>query len=62
MEDRRWYEALALLADKASHHHSILANSEEVVEQRMRERYLDAVVILVREQRETLLTPRLKEF
>lgn len=61
MDDRRWYEALALMADEVSHHHSILAESEEAIEQRMRNRYPDAVVILVREQRGTPLTLRFEE-
>lgn len=62
MNDRRWYEALALMADEVSHHHSILAESEEAIEQRMRNRYPDAVVvILVREQRGTPLTLRFEE-
>ena len=61
MDDRRWYEAFALMADEMSHHHSILAESEEAVEQRMRNRYPDAVVILVREQRGTPLTLRFEE-
>ena len=61
MDDRRWYEALALMADEASYHHSILAASEEVVEQRMRNHYPDAVAVLVREQRGPLLTPRFTE-
>ena len=61
MDDRRWYEALALMTDEVSHHHSVLAGSEEAVEQRMRNRYPDAVVILVREQRGTLLTVSFEE-
>ncbi|MEJ7631558.1 MAG: hypothetical protein WKF28_03575 [Rubrobacteraceae bacterium] len=52
MENRHWYEAEALMADSTSRHHAILGASEEI-EQRIRNRYPDAVAILVREETRT---------
>ncbi len=51
MNDRRWYVADALVADLTDRHHHIRATSEEEVERRMRERYPEAVAILVRRKR-----------
>ena len=48
MNKRRWYVADALMADLTSHHHHLRAASEVEVERRMRERYPQAVAILVR--------------
>ena len=48
MNDRRWYIADALMADLTNHHHHLRAASEEEVERRMRERYPEAVTLLVR--------------
>ena len=48
MNDRRWYCADALMADLTNHHHHLRAASEEEVERRMRERYPEAVALLVR--------------
>jgi hypothetical protein len=45
---RRWYSADALMADLGNHHHHLRAASEEEVERRMRERYPEAVALLVR--------------
>ena len=42
-----WYEGLALMSDYTSHHHQILAASEEDMEQRMSGHYPNAAVILV---------------
>lgn len=53
MEFRRWYEADALMTDLTVGRHEILAASEEEIERRMRDRYVDAVAILVREQMRT---------
>jgi hypothetical protein len=47
MGDKRWYIADALLADLTNRHH-LRATSEGEVERRMRERYPEAVAILVR--------------
>jgi hypothetical protein len=46
MNERRWYTADALRADLGNHHHHLRAASEEV-ERRMRERYPEAVAVLV---------------
>jgi hypothetical protein len=49
MNDRqRWYTADALRADLGNHHHHLRGASEEEVERRMRERYPQAVALLVR--------------
>ena len=48
MDDRVWYEALALLANGTSHHHVFLVASSEEAQQRIRNHYPDAVTILVR--------------
>ena len=48
MNDRRWYIADALMADLTHHHHQLRAASEEEVERRMRKRYPEAVILLVR--------------
>ena len=47
MNNRCWYGADALFTDLTICRHTILDSSEEKVEQRMRERYPDAVVIVV---------------
>ena len=47
MNHRRRYVADALMADLTNHHH-LRAASEEEVERRMRERYPEAVALLVR--------------
>ena len=49
MDDRVWYEALALMANGTSHHHVFLVASSEEAEQRIRNHYPDAVTILVRQ-------------
>jgi hypothetical protein len=46
-DDRRWYTAEALTADLTNHHHHFRAASEEEAERRMRERYPEAVALLV---------------
>ena len=51
MNDRRWYAADALMADLTNHHHHLRASSEAEVERRMRDRYPEAVAILVRRKR-----------
>ena len=51
MNDRRWYAADALMGDLTNHHHHLRAASEAEVERRMRERYPEAVAILVRRKR-----------
>ena len=51
MSDRRWYAADALMADLTNHHHHLRAASEAEVERRMRDRYPEAVAILVRPKR-----------
>ena len=48
MNERYWYAADALMADLTNHHHHLRAASEEEVERRMRERYPEAVALLVR--------------
>ena len=48
MNHRRLYCADALMADLTNHHHHLRAASEEEVERRMRERYPEAVALLVR--------------
>ena len=48
MNDRRWYCADALMADLTNRHHHLRAASEEEVQRRMRERYPEAVALLVR--------------
>ncbi len=48
MRERRWFEADALMADLTNHHHHLRVASEEEVERRMRERYPEAVALLVR--------------
>jgi hypothetical protein len=48
MDYRRWYCADALMTDLTTHHHHLRAASEEEVEWRMRERYPEAVALLVR--------------
>ncbi|MBA2377655.1 MAG: hypothetical protein M3494_13155 [Actinomycetota bacterium] len=53
MDERRWYEAEALMADLTSHRHAIPGASEEEIEQRMRSHYPDAVAILAREETRT---------
>jgi len=47
MNERRWYAADALMADLTNHHHHLRAASEVEVERRMRERYPEAVAVLV---------------
>jgi len=42
MDNRRWYEAEALMADSTSRQHAILGAAEEEIEQRIRNRYPDA--------------------
>ncbi len=61
MSDRRWYEALAFMADSTSHHHMILAESEEEVEQRMRGHFPAAVMILIHQEEKTGLWSRRNE-
>jgi hypothetical protein len=51
MNDRRLYTADALTADLINHHHHLRAPSEEEAERRMRERYPEAVAVLVRHKR-----------
>ena len=51
MNDRRCYAADALMADLTNHHHHLRAASEAEVERRMRDRYPEAVAILVRRKR-----------
>ena len=51
MNDRYWYAADALMADLTNHHHHLRASSEAEVERRMRDRYPEAVAILVRRKR-----------
>lgn len=53
MDERRWYEVEALMADLTSHHHEMLGASEEDIEQRMRNHYPDAVAILAHEEART---------
>lgn len=53
MDNRRWHEAEALMADSTGRQHAILGASEEEIEQRIRNRYPDAVAILVREETRT---------
>ena len=48
MNDRRMYIADALTKDLKNHHHHLRATSEEEAERRMRERYPEAVGVLVR--------------
>ena len=48
MNYRRRYVADALMADLTNHHHHLRAASEEEVQRRMRERYPEAVALLVR--------------
>ncbi len=52
MDERRWYEAEALMADLTSHRHEILGASEEDIEQRMRSHYPGAVAILCARRQE----------
>jgi len=52
MDDRRWYEAEALMAGSTSRH-AMLGASEKEIEQRIRNHYPDAVAILVREETST---------
>jgi hypothetical protein len=52
MNNRRWYEAEALMADSSSRH-AMLGASEAEVERRITDRYPDAVAILVREETRT---------
>ena len=51
MNDRRWYAADALMVDLTNHHHHLRAASETEVERSMRDRYPEAVAILVRRER-----------
>jgi hypothetical protein len=53
MDVRGWYEADALMADLTSHRYEMMGASEDEVERRMRDRYPNAVVVLVREERRT---------
>jgi hypothetical protein len=46
MDERRWYEVEALMADLTSHRHDIRCASAAEVEQRMRIHYPEAVAIL----------------
>lgn len=48
MNDRRMYIADALTKDLKNYHHHLRAASEEEVERRIRERYPEAVEVLVR--------------
>jgi uncharacterized protein (DUF1697 family) len=48
MNDRRMYIADALTKDLKNYHHHLRAASEEEVERRIRERYPEAVGVLVR--------------
>jgi hypothetical protein len=48
MNDRRMYIADARTKDLRNHHHHLRETSEEEAERRMRERYPEAVGILVR--------------
>jgi hypothetical protein len=48
MNDRRMYIADALTKYLKNHHHHLRAASEEEVERMMRERYPEAVGVLVR--------------
>lgn len=50
MDGRRWYEAEVLMTDLTVHRHETPGASEEEIEQRIRNRYPDAVTILVRER------------
>jgi hypothetical protein len=50
MNDRRWYEAEALMADSTSRSHAMAGASEAEVERKIRNRYPDAVAILVRRE------------
>jgi hypothetical protein len=47
MGENRWYVADALGADLTNRHIHLRAASEEVVQSRMRERYPEAVAVLV---------------
>jgi len=51
MNERRLYAADALMADLTNHHHHLRAASEAEVQRRMRDRYPEAVAILVRRER-----------
>ena len=49
MEDRQhWYEAEVILANLASHHHTMRGTRVEEIEARMRLLYPQAMTILVR--------------
>lgn len=50
MDEQRWYEAEALMADLTSRRHEIPGASEEEIERTMRLHYPDAVAILARER------------
>ena len=43
MDVRGWYEADALMADLTVHHHTMAGGSEQEIEQRMADRYPNAV-------------------
>jgi hypothetical protein len=47
---RGWYEASVLMADLTSHRYEMTGTSEDEIERRMRDRYPNAVVVLVREK------------
>ncbi len=51
MSERTRYAADALMADLKNHHHHLSASSEAEVERRMRDRYPEAVAIMVRRMR-----------
>jgi len=51
MNDTGWYAADALMEDLRNHHHHLRAASEAEVERRMRDRYPEAVAILIRPKR-----------
>ena len=60
MNDRRRYVADVLMADLTHRHHHLRAASEEV-KRRMRERYPEAVALLVRQEeswQQVRATPR----
>lgn len=50
MDGRRWHEAEALMANSTAHRHKMLGASGEDIGRRTRDRYPDAVTVLVRER------------
>lgn len=50
MNVRGWYEVEALMVDLSVQRHEMMGATEDEVGQRMRDRYPNAVVVLVRER------------